>query len=230
MTLAEEAKEATLLIAMVAHGQGEPLVKTAKKNGAKGATIAPGRCFHQNRLLNFLGLAKERQDVVLSLLGPEISEVSRVLKAEDADKGKKGGRLSGLALTLKAIGFSKSLSASPEPPKSPKERGAMDHPYQLITAILNQGLADEVMAVARKAGAEGGTVITARGTGTEEDIKFFGLTLVPEKEVLFIVAESSKSPAILEAIRRYPGLSAPGLGILFASEVESLFWLGQADS
>ena len=60
--------------------------------------------------------------------------------------------------------------------------------YKLITVIVNSGYADDVMAVAKKAGASGGTILGARGTGTEEDVKFFGITLVPEKEILLIVS------------------------------------------
>jgi hypothetical protein len=50
--------------------------------------------------------------------------------------------------------------------------------HELISIILNTGYADDVMAAARAAGAPEGTSINARGTGTEEDVKFFGLILI----------------------------------------------------
>ena len=78
----------------------------------------------------------------------------------------------------------------------------MNSGHTLLTVIVNHGYADDVMAEARKAGAAGGTILNARGTGKEEDVKFFGITLVPEKEMLLIVAENAKAPAILEAIQK----------------------------
>ena len=83
------------------------------------------------------------------------------------------------------------------------------------------------MAEARKAGAAGGTILNARGTGKEEDVKFFGITLVPEKEMLLIVTEDSKAPAILEAIRKIPHLTEPGGGIVYAMNVEQFIVLGK---
>ena len=65
-------------------------------------------------------------------------------------------------------------------------------PNDLITVILNSGYADDAMAAARKAGAGGGTVIKARGTAKEGDESFFGVQIVPEKEMLLIVVDHEK--------------------------------------
>ncbi len=48
---------------------------------------------------------------------------------------------------------------------------------ELIIAVTNRGYTDNVMSVAREAGARGGTVIHARGTGDEAAEKFFGETV-----------------------------------------------------
>ena len=97
----------------------------------------------------------------------------------------------------------------------------------MITVIINSGYADDVMAAARKAGARGGTILNARGTGTAEDVKFFGIVLVPEKEMLMIVTETEKAPAIIEAINKVPHLCEPGGGIVFTTNVEEFFVLGK---
>lgn len=103
----------------------------------------------------------------------------------------------------------------------------MESGYKLIVVIVNSGYADDVMANARKAGASGGTIINAHGTGTAEDVKFFGITLVPEKEMLLIVSEQSKMRGIVEAIATVPTLSEPGGGIIFNMNVEEFILLGQ---
>ena len=99
--------------------------------------------------------------------------------------------------------------------------------HELISVIVNAGFADDVMAAARKAGATGGTIINARGTGREEDVKFFGITIVPEKELLLILTTRETAPSILEAIRTQPYLTEPGMGIAFCMPVEQFMPLGK---
>ena len=98
--------------------------------------------------------------------------------------------------------------------------------HVLITFIMNRGYADDAMIAARKAGARGGTILNARGTGKDEDVKFFGITLVPEKEILLIVVDAALADAVLEAVKEVPCLSEPGCGIAFRISVEDFFQLG----
>ena len=98
----------------------------------------------------------------------------------------------------------------------------------LILVILNRGYADDAMAAARKAGAGGGTVINARGTAREDDAKFFGVHIVPEKEMLAIVVADEQKSSVLEAIRTLPCLQEPGSGIAFCTPVDSFCILGKA--
>ena len=103
----------------------------------------------------------------------------------------------------------------------------METGHTLLTVIVNNGYADDVMAKARKAGARGGTILTSRGTASEADVKFFGITLVPEKEMLMIVAEKNSVAPILAAIREVPTLAEPGGGIAYSIPVEQFILLGQ---
>ena len=56
------------------------------------------------------------------------------------------------------------------------------------------------MDAARAAGAGGGTVIHAKGTGMEGAAKFMGIDLVNEKELVLIVSRTSEKNAIMKAI------------------------------
>ena len=103
----------------------------------------------------------------------------------------------------------------------------MQHtPHTLITVIVNQGMAEEVMEAARSVGATGGTIVPARGTAKEEDVKFFGYPLVPEKDMLLILSGSDQTGRILEAINNLPILSKPGIGIAFCVDVERFMVFG----
>ena len=90
--------------------------------------------------------------------------------------------------------------------------------HDLILTIVNRGFADEVMSAAKAAGAFGGTVVNARGTGTH----FFGAIIQPEKELVLILTEREKRNSIMEAICRDAGLSKEGMGICFSLPVDGV--------
>lgn len=71
---------------------------------------------------------------------------------------------------------------------------------ELLIVICNKGHTEDVMEVARAAGAGGGTILHAKGTGTEYAERFFGLSLVDEKELIYIVTDKEKRSAIMQAI------------------------------
>ena len=72
--------------------------------------------------------------------------------------------------------------------------------YEVIFAIVNDGYADDVMAVAREQGARGGTIINARGVAKEEAAAFFGITVHTEKEIVMMVVPKDIKDNILNAI------------------------------
>ena len=86
---------------------------------------------------------------------------------------------------------------------------------ELIVVIVNKGFADDVMAVARNAGARGGTVLNARGTANADSAKFFGVQLVPEKETILILAKKTEADKIIESIKSMDVLSQKGVGVAF---------------
>ena len=104
----------------------------------------------------------------------------------------------------------------------------MDFQNEMITVIVNKGYADDVMAAARSAGAGGGTVLNARGTARETDQRFFGMHIVPEKEMLIIVVPSDKKDAVMSKITELKCLRTPGMGIAYSNPVENFALLGKS--
>ena len=94
--------------------------------------------------------------------------------------------------------------------------------YSLIMTIVNKGYCDAVMKAARGAGAKGGTILTARGTGNIEAEKFFGVVIVPEKEIVMIVTETKYRHDIMVAIYKEVGLTTAGSGFSFALPVDEI--------
>lgn len=88
-----------------------------------------------------------------------------------------------------------------------------------IFCIVNRGFTDLVMVAARNVGAGGGTVLTARGTGSKEFEKYYGIAVSPEKEIVIIVVRKDMTDNVLLAINKGAGLDSPGQGIAFAIPV-----------
>ena len=83
-----------------------------------------------------------------------------------------------------------------------------------------------ILEAARKAGAGGGTIIGARGTAREEDAAFFGMKIVPEKDMLIILVENEKVETVLNAVKSLDCLSQPGSGVAFCSSAHDFTFLG----
>ena len=90
---------------------------------------------------------------------------------------------------------------------------------ELLIVISNYGYNNLVMEAAREAGAGGGTVVHARGTGRERAEKFFGVTLAEEKELTFIVTRTEKKNEIMKAIMEKAGMESKAKSILFSLPV-----------
>ncbi len=91
--------------------------------------------------------------------------------------------------------------------------------FELIITVVNKGFSGEVIDASRKAGAEGGTIMHGRGTGIHEKAKFFGITIEPEKEIIFTLVKKGSTDTILDAIVEGANLNKPGKGIAFVVDV-----------
>ena len=100
-----------------------------------------------------------------------------------------------------------------------EESTLKDTKYELLVTISNQGYTDLIMDAARKVHAAGGTVIHAKGTGTHLAQKFMGVTLVPEKEMIFIVVRKSQKNDIMRAIMEEAGTGTKAGAIVFSLPV-----------
>lgn len=193
-----------LLFAIVQKGDGSRLMSVMRDAGASGGTICYAKGTATSSILSVLGLGESRKEVLMSLLDESVME--KVLSSAMNAKCKNG-----VAIIMDA---------------NIKESFDMQNDWEMIEVIVEKGYSEDVMAVARKAGASGGTVINAHGTASEEDAKFFGISIVPEKEILLIVASRNVSEKVMEAIRSLECLKKKGMGILFTIPVRNFVPLG----
>lgn len=92
--------------------------------------------------------------------------------------------------------------------------------YDLIVTIVNKGDSDLVVDASKEAGAEGGTILSGRGTGIHEQAKLFNILIEPEKEIVLTLISRDKTADVLQAIEDKAALNQPGKGIAFVLEVE----------
>lgn len=106
-----------------------------------------------------------------------------------------------------------------------EERMAIKTDYEMIFVIANEGYSDMIMDAARKAGATGGTVIKARGTGIENTEKFLGFSIAKEKEVHFLVTAAQGRNHIMKAIMEHAGLESKAQAMVFSLPVSNAIGL-----
>jgi len=94
--------------------------------------------------------------------------------------------------------------------------------YDLIVTIVNKGRAEKVMEAAKKAGAEGGTILHGRGSGVHEKAKLFGIIIEPEKEIVLTLVPSEISQNVLDSILVETDLNKPNKGIAFVLSVDKI--------
>jgi nitrogen regulatory protein PII len=218
-----------LLLSIVARGQGEKLVAVTKEAGARGGTIVLGRGTAENSLLDFFSIGDTEKDLVFTLTADDqIASIKQALRRHGVGIGHFSGIVMQIDIShvLRHIQTGATID-SESAPSSRRPSMAIKPDHVLITFIVNRGYADDAMAAARKTGATGGTVVNARGTGKEEDVNFFGIALVPEKELLLILVDTDKADAVLKAVKDVPCLSEPGSGIAYCTAVEDFFRLGK---
>ena len=179
-------------------------------------------------VLDLLGLAATEKTVHLSLL-PEGRMHTMVKKLTTEMLIDVPGRGIALAIPLSSIGGRDALhyfaqgedreDASNAAPTTTKENSSMTQNTELIVVICEKGHTDLVMDAAREAGARGGTVIRAKGTGSQYTDKFFGLSIAEEKELVYIVSTTGKKGEIMKAIMTRAGTTTDAHAVVFALPV-----------
>ena len=230
-----------LIVSIVPHNSGELVTNVARQAGANGGTIFMGRGTAQNNIIQLLGLGDTSKDIVYVLV--EDKDLKNVVCKIIEECSKKKSHF-GVLFTLDVSAFFKSGNGGGNCGANEKSRGAstydlsgnenlnngddsMTNSYQMINIIVNKGYAEDAMAAARKAGASGGTVISARGTAREGDAKFFGVEIVPEKEMLMILVPDEKKDDIINAVSSLDCFKKAGSGIVFSNAAADFTLLGK---
>ena len=173
-----------------------------------------------SEVLDYFGLDRSEKSVLFHIItDSKWKEVKRQLRL------KMNIDIPGIGIAflvpLSSIGGRKALNylTAQQDYVKGEESTLKDTKYELLVTIANQGYSEQIMDAARKVHAAGGTVIHAKGTGTHLAEKFMGVTLVPEKEMIFIVVRKSQKNDIMRAIMDEAGTGTKAGAIVFSLPV-----------
>ncbi|MDR1250979.1 MAG: hypothetical protein LBK62_02315 [Treponema sp.] len=194
--------------------------------------VAKGRGTASSDILDLLGIGASDKAVMLCL---EQEVMAPVLLKEVRKKLGFHSPGAGIAFTVPLSGINspilrvfkqsvhKNEKLAEETAKG--ETMAGEYTHDLIISVVNQGYSNELMSAAKGAGATGGTVLNARSQAHQGSVKFFGVSVQDEREVIVILTNREKKAPIMRAICEACGLNSKAEGIVFSMPVDTVMGL-----
>ncbi|MYL48085.1 PII family protein [Halobacillus litoralis] len=214
-----------LIVTIVKKEKAKKVVHASTLAGAQGGTTLFGKGFRMDEKKRFLGIPVERErEVILTLVSNSIYEsvMEAIIDSAKLNRPRHGigfvidtKNISGINHMI-GLGLEAEQNAGEDVMQVEKQKLS----YDLIVTIVNKGDAEKVVDASKEAGAEGGTILTGRGTGIHEKAKLFNILIEPEKEVVLTLIVKEKCDGVLHAIERGARLDEPGRGIAFVLDVE----------
>lgn len=197
-----------------------------KSNALCGGLILPGRGTVKSHTLNLLGIKSQRKAVVnLLVRGEGAADILDLLVRElHLDRPGHGIAFSSPVEVLAGMPRLNSTQ-NPEEKKVEADYSNTYHlaketaMYKKVTVVVSRGRAEDVMDIARKAGAQGGTILHGRGTGAEIATRLLGMDVEPEKELVMILLPEEQVGPVTSALCEEFELNTPGHGILYVEPV-----------
>ena len=208
------------VIAITDHERGEAMNTLYRAAGLRGILSMPGRGTATSEHLAIYGLDATEKYVISGVgNGDEAEGLIRSAKRKLFIDIPGNGVM--LTVPLKSVAGGKTLAYLTDEQKlggAPR----MDFEHELIIVILNEGYSDFVMDAARAAGAGGGTVLHAKGTGGTRGERFFSVSLADEKDMIYIIAHKDEKAAIMRSINEQAGPGSRAGAICFSLPISSV--------
>lgn len=226
-------REIVLLHTIVNRSDSKKYEKFFQENHVPITLNSLGKGTATDEIMDLLGIGEPDKSIYFSFLSA--NRAKKLLKKMIAVM-----RLDipghGIAFTvpMASIGSSVTmnliLNGEEAPTEEKRREKSMDTEpkKEVIIAITNRGYVNQVMDAARGAGASGGTVIHAKGTGTGEVEQFLGITIAAEKELVLIVTDADQRAAIMKAIMAEAGFKSKAKTVVFSMPVTATAGMGKA--
>lgn len=196
-------------------------LKFLDKYKLKFKTIISGTGTASPSLLDYFGLNEIDKLVIVSIL-PTI--LSKHILTDMCNKLNINEPGKGIAFTIPLSSSTKYMLEMYKEIEMEDIKMEESNKHLIIT-IANEGFAETIMNAAKKVGATGGTAISGRGLETDKIIKFLGISIEPEKDIVLILTDSEKKNDIMNQIVETCGIKTPGAGICFSIPVDHVVGL-----
>lgn len=218
-------KRLMMLLSIVELDKGKKLRKELKNNNIRMNFQTVGTGTAPTEMMDIFGLGTTDKDVVISLAAEsDIRNMMSNFGTAFSSHSKYGGIM--IILEISAAGRVLTEILNLNNGKN-TEKGTVtmknEHHNNLIVISVNQGYTEDVMHVARKVGATGGTVIKGRLPGNEQFAEFGNIQADEEREIIFILAPLETSKRIMEDVNKEFGLTSAANGIIFAVPAEKAY-------
>ncbi len=174
------------------------------------------------KTLSYLGIANTERVMFESIVRNE--DLPRIINDLylELDIGAMGSGLV-ILVPIDGVGGISSLKyfVGENPVGKEDKEMANESKNVLIITVADKGNVDLIMDSARSAGASGGTVVKAKGTGAEI-AKFFGVSISEEKEMIYIVSKREDRDNIMRAIMEKAGANTDAHGVVFSLPVDKV--------
>lgn len=209
-----------LMTTIVDRNQVKKYLHLYEEEGLQIMLVTLGDGTASGDVLDYLGLEATEKAVIFSVLTDENFYKTKKSLQKKLQIDAPGGGIA-FIVPFSSIGGKKALQffTVGQDFQKEEESALKDTTYELVIVIANQGYIEMVMDAARGAGAYGGTVIHAKGTGMEQAEKFMGVSLAAEKEMIFIVAKKEQKNDIMKAVMEQAGLDTKAKSIVFSLPV-----------
>ena len=219
------SKKIMVLLSIVEQGKGKKLIKELKniKVGVNFQIVGFGTA--PTEMMDIFGLGTNVKDIIISL---GANDDSKDMMSKFGEIFQSHSKFGGIMIVLDVSAASRVLTEILNFNNNQNtEREAVnmqnENRNNLIVISVNEGYSEDVMHVARKAGATGGTVIKGRLADIEQFAEFMDTKVDGEREMLCILAPSKASKQIMEDVNREFGLTSSANGIIFALPAEKAF-------
>lgn len=208
-----------LMITIAQRGKSEEYISYFLENQVNLTLGRYGRGTASREMLDYLGVGDKEKCILFSFLTLEKSR-GLLKEMEKKMQMRKMGVGISFIIPISSVSSKKALNLLVgEIVEKESEGYEVETEKEVIVVITNRGYVDQVMDAARSAGANGGTVMHARGTGIQQAEKFFGSTIGAEKEMIFIVTKTEKRNEIMKVIKEQAGINTDAQSVLFSLPV-----------
>lgn len=217
-----------LVAAVVDVAKGEKVLQVYRDNCIPIDFVCMGHGTARTEMLDLLGLGESAKVIVMCMA----SEAHAKLLLGQLGQGlqmRYPGHGIAFAIPITGIGvrWHKLLTQNDVKEEMGVNTAGMASGYDVVTVVMERGYTNVAMDAARKAGARGGTVISARGIAEDEVKQFFGIEIQAEKEIVFLIVKSEEKQAVMTAMMKAVGMKTRSHGIVLSLPVSSA--IGLAD-